>query len=99
MIQQYAKACEPTLWTGQSKAQQECLQLTPMLRVYSKQSTPLKNKLHGEEVLGKPSRAVVRSLKRSLKNLEKEIEVLETALLNNVKKEYQESLTLLKSIP
>ena len=32
-------------------------------------------------------------------SLEKEIEVLETALLDNVKKEYQESLTLLTSIP
>ena len=41
----------------------------------------------------------MRELKRSLKNLEKEIEVLEIALLDNVKKEYQESLTLLTSIP
>ena len=99
MIQQYGADCTPTLWDGQSKAQQECLQLTRMLSIYSKQSTQLKNKLHGEEVLGTPSKAVVRSLNRSLKNLEKEIEVLEAALLDNVKKEYQESLTLLKSIP
>ena len=99
MIQQYGADCTPTLWDGQSKAQQDCLQLTRMLSIYSKQSTQLKNKLHGEEVLGTPSKAVVRSLNRSLKNLEKEIEVLEVALLDNVKKEYQESLTLLKSIP
>ena len=99
MRQQYGADCKPKLWDGQSKAQQECLQLTRMLSVYSKQSTQLKNKLHGEEVLGIPSKAVVRSLKRSLKNLEKEIEVLETALLDNVKKEYQESLTLITSIP
>ena len=99
MIQQYAKNCEPTLWTGQSKNQQENLQVTRMLSIYSKQSTQLKNKIHGEEVLGTPAKGVVRSIKRSLKNLEKEIEVLEKALLENVKKEYQESLTLLKSIP
>ena len=99
MIQQYGADCTPKLWDGQSKAQQECLQLTRMLSMYSKQSTQLKNKLHGEEVLGTPSKAVVRSLNRSLKNLEKEMEVLEAALLDNVKKEYQESLTLLKSIP
>ncbi|WP_435261840.1 IS110 family transposase [Tenacibaculum sp. nBUS_03] len=99
MIQQYAKDCEPKLWTGQSKKQQENLQVTRMLSIYSKQSTQLKNKIHGEEVLGTPAKGVVRSIKRSLKNLEKEIEVLEKALLENVKKEYQESLTLLKSIP
>lgn len=99
MIQQYAEDCTPKLWTGQSKTQQENLQLTRMLSVYSKQSTQLKNKIHGEEVLGYPSKAVVRSIKRSLKNLEKEMELLEIELLDNVKKEYQESLTLLKSIP
>ena len=99
MIQQFAKDCKPTLWTGQSKTQQESLQLTRMLSIYSKQSTQLKNKIHGEKVLGTPSNLVVSSLKRSLKNLQKEIETLEKALLDNVKKEYQESLTLLKSIP
>ena len=39
MIQQYGADCKPKLWEGQSKAQQECLQLTRMLSVYSKQST------------------------------------------------------------
>ena len=99
MIQLYGEDCRPKLWKGQSKSQQESLQVTRMLSVYSKQSTQLKNKIHGEEVLGTPSKAVVSSLKRSLKQLEKEIEVLEKVLLDNVKKEYQESLTLLKSIP
>jgi len=32
----------------------------------------LKNKLHGEAVLGNPSKVVVGSLKRSLKQLKKE---------------------------
>ena len=99
MIQQYAVDCTPKLWTGQSKTQQESLQITRMLSVYSKQNTQLKNKMHGEEVLGYPSKAVLSSLKRSLKHLEKEMKLLEIALLDNVKKEYQESLTLLKRIP
>ena len=99
MIQQYAENCTPKLWTGQSKTQQENLQITRMLSVYNKQKTQLKNKIHGEEVLGYPSKAVLSSLKRSLKHLEKEMELLEIALLDNVKNEYQESLTLLKSIP
>lgn len=99
MIQLYGEDRMPKLWMGQSKTQQESLQLTRMLSVYSKQSTQLKNKIHGEEVLGTPSKAVLSSLKRSLKHLEKEIVFLEKTLLDNVKKEYQESLTLLKSIP
>ncbi|SEB86913.1 Transposase [Tenacibaculum sp. MAR_2009_124] len=99
MIQLYGKDRRPKLWIGQSDTQQECLQLLRMLSIYSKQSTQLKNKIHGEEVLGYPSKVVINSLNRSLKKLKKEMEVLEKALNDNVKKEYQESLTLLKSIP
>jgi len=99
MIQLYGKDREPKLWFGQSKTQQESLQLSRLLSVYSKQSTQLKNKIHGETVLGIPSKEVLRSLKRQLKSLKKEIELLETKLEKNVKDEYQQSLTLLKSIP
>ncbi len=99
MIQAYGKDTNPKLWTGEWKNQQESLQLLRLLSIYSKQSTQLKNKIHGEEVLGKPSKAVLLSLKRSLKHLKREIEVLEKVLQENVKKEHQESLTLLKTIP
>ncbi|SEB49838.1 Transposase [Tenacibaculum sp. MAR_2009_124] len=99
MIQLYGKDRRSKLWIGQSDTQQESLQLLRMLSIYSKQSTQLKNKIHGEEVLGHPSKVVINSLNRSLKKLKKEMEVLEKALNDNVKKEYQESLTLLKSIP
>ena len=99
MIQLYGKDRRPKLWFGQSKSQQESLQLSRLLSIYSKQSTQLKNKIHGESVLGNPSKLVVRSLKRQLKSLKKEIALLEAELEKNVKAEYQESLTLLKSIP
>ncbi|XXK66874.1 hypothetical protein ACMFBB_04595 [Tenacibaculum sp. nBUS_03] len=52
MIRQYAKDFEPKLLTGQSKKQQENLQATRMLSIYSQQSAQLKNKIHGEEILG-----------------------------------------------
>jgi transposase len=99
MIQAYGVACHPSLWFGQSKTQQDSLQLSRLLSIYVKQTTQLKNKIHGEEVLGFPSKDVVRSLNRQLKHLKKEIEVLEEKLLKNVKSEYQESLILLKTIP
>lgn len=99
MIYNYANSCDPSLWFGASKTQQQSLQLLRLLSVYTKQSTQLKNKIHGEKVLGFPSSIVLDSLKRQLSNLELEIKLLELELLKNVNSEYKESLTLLKSIP
>ena len=98
-IYNYAVQMKPRLWEGQSKMQQENLQISRLLSTYTKQSTQIKNKIHGEEVLGHPSKIVVNSLKRQLKSLQKEIKKLEECLEINVKKEHQESLSLLKTIP
>ena len=59
----------------------------------------LKNKWHGEAVLGNPSKAVVSSLNRSLKQVKKELETLESKPLALVKQVYQDLLTRLKTIP
>ncbi|MGA9651431.1 IS110 family transposase [Pedobacter sp.] len=99
LICEYAKQVEMKLWQGNSKHQTECLQMTRLLAVYTKQSTMLKNKLHGEAVLGNPSKAVVSSLKRSLKQVQKEIKTLEEKLMILVKQVHQDVLTRLKSIP
>lgn len=99
LICKYAEQVELKLWKGNSRHQTECLQMTRLLAVYTKQCTMLKNKLHGESVLGNPSRAVVASLKRSLKHLEKEMENLEEKLLIMVKQAHQGVLTCVKSIP
>jgi transposase len=69
LICEYAQQVELKLWQGNSKHQIECLQMTRLLSLYTKQSTMLKNKLHGEAVLGNPSKVVVASLKRSLKQV------------------------------
>ena len=98
-IYKYALQVDVSLWYGESKRQQESLQVVRLLNIYTKQSTMLKNKIHGEEVLGVPSKLVVQSLNRQLKSLQKELKKLEGALENNVKLEHQEGLTLLKSIP
>ncbi len=99
MICLYAQNVDLTLWVGNTKNQIECLQITRTLSIYTKQNTALKNKIHGEKVLGNPSKLVVSSLKRSLKNIKKEIEKLETELLNLVRKDYQDLLTRLETIP
>ncbi len=99
LICEYAEQVDLKLWKGNSKDEMECLQLTRALSVYTKQSTMLKNKIHGEAVLGSPSKAVVTSLKRSLRQLTKEMEYLEDKLLVLVKQSHQDLLTRLKSIP
>ena len=99
LICEYAKRVDLKLWQGNSKHQIECLQMTRLLSVYTKQSTMLKNKLHGEAVLGNPCKAVVSSLKRSLKQVQKELETLESKLLLLVKQVHQDVLTRIKSIP
>ena len=99
MICAYAESVSLKLWEGNSKHQIACLQITRLLSSYIKQTTVLKNKIHGEHVLGNPSLFVVRSLKRSLKNIQKEIKSLEDKLTILVKEEHQELLTCIESIP
>jgi len=99
MICLYAQQVELKLWKGQSKNQIQCLQIKRLLDVYTKQTTALKNKIHGEEALGNPCKIVVSSLKRSLKQIKREKEELEKKLLELVKIEHQQTLTVLESIP
>ena len=99
MICAYAQQANLKLWQGDSAVQQECLQITRLLSLYNKQSTALKNKIHGEQVLGEPSKLVLKSLKKSLKQVRLEIKTLEESLHDLVKKEHQQLLTLLESIP
>jgi transposase len=99
LIREYAEQVDIKLWRGNSKHQIECLQMTRLLAIYTKQSTMLKNKLHGETVLGNPSRVVVSSLKRSLKQVQKEMFSLEEKLLKLVREVHQDVLTRLKTIP
>lgn len=64
----------------------ECLQLFRLLDNYLKKRTQTKNKKHGEDVLGVPSKYVYNSLKHDLKHLDKEIKGIESRLLDLVKK-------------
>jgi transposase len=98
-ICEYACVNEVPLYTAKNKDQAECLQLLRLMDTYLKHSTAIKNKIHGEKVLGMPSKAVYRSLVRSLKSLQKEIGALELRLMSLVKENQQSQLSLLKSIP
>jgi transposase len=99
MIRLYAENNEIRLWNGNSKNQVESLQIARLLDVYTKQTTALKNKVHGEQTLGNPSSIVVRSLKRGLKLIQQEKKLLEDRLIELVRGEYPAMLTALESIP
>ena len=95
----YGNINEVPLYNALSEVQAECLQMFRLLDNYLKHRTATKNKLKGEESLGKPSQTVYRSLKRNLKHLNAEVTALESRLLELVKQDQQHQLTLLKSIP
>lgn len=98
-ICEYALANEVPLYNALTDVQAECLQLFRLMDSYLKKRTATKNKLHGEEILGIPSKFVYRSLKRDRKHLDKEIAGIEERLLSLVKMEQQQQLTLLTTVP
>jgi transposase len=98
-ICEYGTVNDVPLYNALTDVQAECLQLFRLLDIYVKQSTATKNKIHGEKVLGIPSKTVYSSLNRNLKHLKKEITLLETRLLELVKQDQQHQLTLLQTIP
>ena len=99
MIRLYAQNNDLKLWKGKSKNEIESLQIAGLLDNYTKQITAIKNKIQGEKVLGKPSEIVLRSLKRSKKNLQEEQQLLESRLKELVRETYPGMLTNLESIP
>jgi transposase len=98
-ICEYGKINEVPLYTALTDVQSECLQLFRLMDSCLKKRTTTKNKIHGEDVLGIPSKYVYRSLVRIKKYLDKEILGIEKKLLSLVKQEQQVQLTLLTSIP
>ena len=98
-ICEYAKTNKIPIYNALTEVQSECLQLFRLLDTYLKQRTAVKNKIHGEEALGVPSKFVYRSLKRQRKQLDKEVKAIEEKILSLVKEDQEQQLTLLTSVP
>jgi len=95
----YAQINDVPLYNALTDTQSECLQMFRLLDTYLKQRTATKNKIHGEAVLGIPSKFVYRFLIRNKKQLNNEVTAIESKILSLVKVDQQEQLTLLMSIP
>jgi len=98
-ICEYALINEVPLYNALTEVQSECLQLFRLMEVYIKHRTATKNKMHGEETLGIPSKFVYRSLRRNRKHLDREIQAIEQKILSLVKEDQQQQLSLLISVP
>jgi transposase len=98
-ICKYAQATQVPLYNGRNAVQAECLQLLSLQDLYLKQRTAVKNRLHGENALGIPSKTVSRSLVRMLKQLEKELAQIDNKLESLVRTIQEEQLEQLTSIP
>ena len=98
-ICEYAQVSDVPLYDGKGAEQAESLQLLALMDIYLKQRTQIKNKLHGEKVLGIPSKTVYASLKRTLVQLDGQLTKLQERLMALVKKNQREQLGNLKSIP
>jgi transposase len=95
----YGLTQEVPLYNALTDTQSECLQLFRLMDNLLKTRTAVKNKIHGETVLGIPSKFVYRSLIKTKKHLEKELKNIDDKLLSVVKQDQQKQLTLLQSIP
>lgn len=95
-IYEFAVANEVKRWKVPNM---KAKQLLSLIDLYQRQSTQLKNKIHGEGAMGSPSKLVIQSLKRSLKNVQKEIAKVEGALEEMIKVEDSDALARLQTIP
>lgn len=93
-ICEYACFNVVSLYISQGKSQYEFLQILRLIDIYTKQGTALKNKIHGENSLGIPSKLVLKSLNKPLKSLNKVMKILEDKLLELVKQTQKEIRSL-----
>lgn len=99
MICSYAQEQTVSLWEPEPDYINECNMLQSAVGLYFKQSTAIKNKLHSLASRGIKTGVLVRSLKRQLKQLNKEIEIVENEMEEIIKEYNQQMYSNIRSIP
>ena len=97
MIALYAQNQSVKRWEPKPKHLEECKAIHSTIALYLKQSTALKNILHSLESKNQKGKVVV-SLKRQIKQIKKEIILLESHIERIIKENEPELLTNLTSI-
>ena len=99
MICSYAQEQPVSLWEPEPDYINQSNMLQSAVGLYFKQSTAIKNKLHSLASRGISTGILVRSLKRQLRHLNKEIEILENEMEELIKEYNQQMYTNIRSIP
>ncbi len=99
MIWQYGQEQLLSPWEPNVEYLEECKSLQSVIQLYFKQRTALRNKLHSLQSKGLSKGKAIRSLKRQLRNLEKEIGLLESEMEALIKANEPELYSRIKSIP
>ena len=99
LIADYATDHGVPLWEPLPAYIEECRSMQASVSMFTKQQTQLKNRLEFLASRNEKTGAVVRSVKRQLKSLQKEIKQLESDMMKILKQHDQELVTCLMSIP
>ena len=99
MIRLYSEAENPDLWQPPSEYITEANELHRLIALLLRQRTALKNKLHGLNAKGISKSLVVTSVRRQIRNLDREVSTMELKLEEVVKAHQADLITRLCSIP
>ena len=99
MIFRYASEQPLSLWVPEAGYVVECKRCQSAIRLYFKQRTALKNMLHSLLTGGQAKDKLVRSINRQIKNLDKEIGLLEIEMEQLIKSNEQGLYSRLNTIP
>lgn len=99
MIFRYATEQPLSLWTPEAGYVVECKRYQSAIRLYFKQRTALKNMLHSLLTGGQAKDKLVRSIRRQVKHLDKEISLLEIEMEQLIKSNEQGLYSRLNTIP
>jgi len=99
MIYNYGCNQQLEYWQPEAKYIEQGRELLSLIQTYLKQSTALKNKLHALQSRGTNKGKIVTSIKRQLRGLKKEQQLLENEVENLVKENEPSLFSRLKTIP
>lgn len=99
MIRLYAEVEKPELWTPPQEYVTQACEINSLIMLLVRQRTALKNKLHSVNHKEGAFSMVLKTIQKQIKNLDQEINRLETSMEELIKEHQNEMLTSLCSIP
>ncbi|HEY6435817.1 MAG TPA: IS110 family transposase [Ignavibacteriaceae bacterium] len=99
MIRQYAEAEKPEVWSPPQEYVIQANEINGLITLLIRQRTALKNKLHSVNHKEGKFSLILKTIQKQIKNLDQEINQLETSMEDLIKEHQNEMLTRLCSNP